>query len=339
MKRLISMVAAISLLGAGNALSDTLLFNNFTPTGSIYYTHGVNYFKETVEDLTKGELGVEITPSTLAPADGQVEMLQYGVADVAIAATSWHPEEFLLFDVGALPFSGESSLAGSVATWRTYERYFKDAYDIPGTKLLGLFVHTPKTLFTIDREVRDLTDIAGLKVQTVTRAEAEILAALGATAVERAQVHSYEMLNSRVVDATSTEYPALFGFRSAELINHIFEMPQTGIASIVVIFMNEDRFNALSKEHQQAVLDATGERWVRHISAEWDRRLPVLRDQLTSRGATFHRAEDSMFEPIRDVLDRFEQNWLDAAAARGVDAKAARAFFLEEYAKLAAEAH
>lgn len=324
-------------LGAGGVAAETLLFNNFVPQGSIYYTHGVASFKAAVEEATGGSLSIEITPSTLAPADAQPEMLQTGVADIAIFATSWHAEQFLLSDISALPFSGESSEAASIATWRTHEAFFAAEPPIPGVKMLSYFRLTPKTLFTVDREITALEDFEGLKVQTITANGAAIVEALGGIAVERPQVQSYEMLNSRVVDATFTEFPSLFGFRSSELVNHVFEMPQTGVASIVAIAINEDRFNALSAEHQEAILAASGEVWASTIGGEWDRRMPALRGQLEEAGATLNRATDAMLSPIKETLDGFTAAWMEAAAARGVDAEAARAFYLKAFADLSGE--
>jgi len=323
--------------GASSASAENLLFNSFVPQGSIYYTHGIATFKQAVEEASGGDLTIDITPSTLAPADAQPEMLQTGVADIAIFATSWHAEQFVLSDVSALPFSGESSEAASVATWRTHEEYFAETPPFPGVKMLGFFRLTPKTMFTVDQEIKSPADIAGLKVQTITANGAAIVEALGGIAVERPQVHSYEMLNSRVVDATFTEFPSLFGFKSSELVNHVYEMPQTGVASIVAIGMNEDRFNALSEEHQAAIMSASGEVWARTIGGEWDNRMPKLRDTLTGEGATLNRASDDMLDPIKDTLDGFTAAWMEAAKGLGVDAEAARAYYLEQFEAVDAE--
>ena len=323
--------------GTAGAAAETLLFNNFVPQGSIYYTHGIETFKKAVEEATDGDLTIDITPSTLAPADAQPEMLQTGVADIAIFATSWHAEQFVLSDISALPFSGESSEAASVATWRTHEAYFADAPPIPGVKMLSYFRLTPKTLFTVGKEIKSPADIDGLKVQTITANGAAIVEALNGIAVERPQVHSYEMLNSGVVDATYTEFPSLFGFKSSELVNHVYEMPQTGVASIVAIGMNEDRFNSLSPEHQEAILAASGETWARTIGGEWDRRMPVLRDKLVEAGATLNRASDDMLDPIKPTLDGFTARWMEAASGLGIDAQAARAYYLEQFAEADAE--
>lgn len=334
MKKIIAalMLASTLGLGLGTANAETkLLFNSFVPTTSIYYTHGIIAFKEAVETASQGRIKVEITPATLAPADGQIEMLQGGVADVAIVATSWYQEQFLLQNVAVLPFSGDSSRASSVALWRTHEKFFDAAMDIPDVKLLSLYRSPPKILFTSKKEVEKVEDIKGLKIQVVTEEGSKIFEALGGIPLRRPQVQAQELLSGGVVDGTYTEYLSAVGFNIAEEVKYGLEMPMLGDSSIIALAMSDAAFQALSEEDRAIVLKAGGEAWARTIGGEWDNRTPSIREKLIAGGIKIHTSTPEMFDGIKDTVEKFSADWTKAVSARNVDAAAARAFYLEQF--------
>ncbi|MCT8973531.1 TRAP transporter substrate-binding protein DctP [Microbaculum marinisediminis] len=314
-----------------------MIFNNFVPTGSVYYTHGILPFKEAVEAGTEGRVKIEITTATLAPPGGQFEMVQSGIADLAIFSPSFLGNKILLPNVASLPFSGVSAEAGSVALWRTYDKYFRDANEFAGVKLLGLMRFRSKVLFTSDREVTSLPDIAGLKVQVVPGAGAEVLKVLGATPIPHPQVQAHELLNSGVIDGTLTEFLAVVGFKADGEVEHILEFPDGIVASVLSLLINEDRFAELSPEDQQVVLDAAGETFARTLGSELDALTPALRDKMVEQGKTLNEAGSEFLAPVRDGLVELETNWIAEADGRGVDGRAARDYYLEQYQAVASQ--
>jgi len=314
-----------------------LVFNNFVPTKSVYYTHGILPFKEAVEAGTEGRVEVEITTATLAPPGAQLEMVQSDVADLAIWSPSFLGNKIMLPNVATLPGSGEASMPGSVALWRTQEAFFSDANEFEGVKLLGLMRFRAKVLFTRNTDVKTLEDMSGLKIQAVPGASPNALASLGATPIARPQVQAHELLSSGIIDGTLTEYLAVFGFNADDEVNHALEFPEGLAASVLSLLMNEDKFNALSPEDQQVILDAAGETWSRTLGGELDSQTPLLRDRMRADGKTVAVADPDFLDPVRDTLQALENDWLIAAADRGVDAEAARAYYLEQYKAVASE--
>lgn len=339
MNRYLAMAGLLVGMATGQAAvaQTTLVFNNFVPTGSVYYTHGILPFKEAVEEGTEGRVLVDITDATLAPPGAQLEMVQSGVADLAIWSPSFLGNKIMLTNVASLPGSGEESMPGSVALWRTQEKFFTEANEFEGVKLLGLMRFRSKVLFTRDTEVQSLEDLAGLKIQSVPGAGPNALAALGATPIPQPQVQAHELLNSGVIDGTLTEYLAIYGFNTADEVNYALEFPEGLVASALSLIMNEDKFAGLSPEDQQVVLDATGETWSRILGGELDSQTPPLRETMKSEGKTVASAGADFFEPVRSKLDALEQAWLTAAGKRGIDAEAARAYYLQQYEAVAAE--
>lgn len=339
MNRCFAVATVVLSMAAGTAAhgQTTLIFNNFVPTKSVYYTHGIVPFKEAVEERTQGRVQVEITTATLAPPGAQLEMVQSGVADLAIWSPSFLGNKIMLPNVASLPGSGEESMPGSVALWRTQEKYFFGANEFEGVKLLGLMRFRSKVLFTRNAQVKTLDDMSGLKIQAVPGAGPNALASLGATPIPRPQVQAHELLSSGVIDGTMTEYLAVFGFNAADEVNHALEFPEGLVASVLSLIMNEDKFDALSPQDRQVVLDAAGEAWSRILGGELDSRTPPLRDQMRADGKTVAIADPGFFEPVRDKLQALESDWLSAAAERGVDAEAARAYYLQQYEAVASE--
>lgn len=338
MKRIIAALALATMAGLGSASAETkLLFNSFIPTTSVYYTHGIAAFKEAVETASEGRISIEITPATLAPADSQVEMLQGGVADLAIFATSWYPDQLLFQNVSVLPFSGESSLASSVALWRTHEKFFEPAMDLPGVKLLSLYRNPPKILFTVTKEIQKPEDMRGLKVQVVTSEGSQIFQSLHSIPLQRPQVQAQELLSGGVVDGTYTEYLTAVGFNIAEEVKYGFEMPMLGDSSVIALAMSEGAFLSLSEEDRAIITEAAGEAWARTIGGEWDNRTPLIREKLIADGIKIHSSSDDMFDGIKDTLEKSTAGWMEAVSRRNVDAAAARAFYLEQFEAVSKE--
>src|SRR5690606_22935253 len=123
----IATIMALALAAPVANATTTLVFNNFVPQSSVYFKKGVESFKEAVEKGTEGRVRIEITPSTLAPPNGQFEMVQNGIADLAIFSPAFLGNKITLPNVATLPGSGQKSEAGSVALWRTYEKHLEKA--------------------------------------------------------------------------------------------------------------------------------------------------------------------------------------------------------------------
>jgi TRAP-type C4-dicarboxylate transport system substrate-binding protein len=329
---------ALGLAAAPVAHAETtLIFNNFVPTGSVYFTQGILPFKEAVETGTQGRVKIDITDATLAPPNGQFEMVQTGIADIAIFSPAFLGNKIMLPNVAGLPGSGVGSRAGSVALWRTHQEFFAPAQEWDGVTLLGLMRFDSKVLFTASRQVGQLSDLQGLKVQAVPGSGPAVLEVLGATPVPHPQVQAHELLSSGVIDGTLTEYDAVVGFNAADKVNHIFEFPEGIVASVLSLIINEDRFAALSPEDQKVVMEAGGEFWARTLGGALDAGTARHRERMLAEGKTWAEADAAFLEPVRAGLQALEATWLEEATRRGIDAGAARAHYLEQYRAVAAE--
>lgn len=326
----------IALTPAAKAAT-TLVFNNFVPQSSVYYKKGIEAFKETVEKGTNGRVRIEITPATLAPPDGQLEMVQSGIADLAIFSPTFLRNKISLPNVATLPGSGKKSEPGSVALWRTHEKYLAKAGEWEGVKLLGLMRFDAKVLFTSSRQVKSLRDLHGLKVQAVPGAGPEVLSILGATPVPYAQVQAHELLSSGVIDGTFTEYDAVVGFNMADKVKHIVEFPEGLASSVLSLIMSEDSFNALSPEDQKVILGAGGEAWARSLGGALDEGSRILRERMVEEGKTLLEAGPEFSDPVRPALNELKAKWIETAAGRGVDGEAAIEYYLDQYRQVDAE--
>lgn len=333
MKKHIFLVAALCLGMAATAThaATTLIFNNFVPPGSVYYKQGIETFKQAVEAGTQGRVRIEISAATLAPPSGQFEMVQNGVADLAIFSPAFLGNKITLPSVATLPGSGRLSEAGSVALWRTHQKYFEPASEWEGVKLLGLMRFDAKVLFTGSRQIKSFRDLHGLKIQAVPGSGPDVLSILGITPVPYPQVQAYELLSSGVIDGTLTEYDAVVGFNVADKVNHIVEFPEGIVASVLSLIINEERFNALTPEDRKVVLAAAGEAWARTLGGALDAGSAWHRARMLTQGKTLLETSPAFLEPVREALGKVETNWIASASKRGVDGAAARAYYLEQY--------
>jgi TRAP-type C4-dicarboxylate transport system substrate-binding protein len=139
---------------------------------------------------------------------------------------------------------------GAAGFWKIYQDGLIAA-EYGEVKLLKLFIY-PQSFLNVNKPIARLDDIKGLKLATLTRADAEMANRLGAAPVTTSPVTVYEMIQRRSADGIIIGWLGLVGFKLAEVTNtHVLVGLGSGGAFVV---MNKDAYAKLS-EPQRAALD------------------------------------------------------------------------------------
>ena len=289
-----------------------------------------------VEKATNGRVKMQMLPKAPMAAAGTFDGVRDGLVDVSYVTASYTPARHPLPLLAELPGSGGSAEVNSVAYSRIHWKYLQQANEYKGVKLLGVFTHGPGQMFSVKKPVTSVADLAGMKVRSgggISEASAK---ALGASPLVKPAPESYELLSSGVADATFFPSESIKSFNLDKVVKHATYFPGGFYSSSFGFFMNEDKWNKLSKQDQDAINSVSGEALARLAGKAWDAADKVGLDALKAAGVAMVDANPAFVADVRKRTEPLISDWVKAANAKGIDGAKVFAEFHEELKKVAA---
>jgi TRAP-type C4-dicarboxylate transport system substrate-binding protein len=289
-----------------------------------------------VEKATNGRVKLQMLPKAPMAAAGTFDGVRDGLVDVSYVTASYTPARHPLPLLAELPGSGGSAEVNSVAYNRIHWKYLQQANEYKGVKLLGVFTHGPGQMFSVKKPVTSVADLAGMKVRSgggISEASAK---ALGASPLVKPAPESYELLSSGVADATFFPSESIKSFNLDKVVKHATYFPGGFYSSSFGFFMNEDKWNKLSKQDQDAITSVSGEALARLAGKAWDAADKVGIEALKAAGVTMVDANPAFVADVRKRTEPLISDWVKAANAKGIDGAKVFAEFHEELKKVAA---
>src|SRR3546814_575197 len=147
---LYASIAAAILCGlASQAVAQTeILVHIFAPPQYPNNSAGWVFLKKNVERETDGRVTFELTSGAVAPPRQNLSLVQDGAVDAAYLNSGLERSRWWLPEVARIPFETPSAEAVSVATWRTYEKFFKPANEFEGVKLVSLYRYAGEQIWS-----------------------------------------------------------------------------------------------------------------------------------------------------------------------------------------------
>jgi TRAP-type C4-dicarboxylate transport system substrate-binding protein len=100
--------------------------------------------------------------------------------------------------------------------------------------------------------------------------------------------------------------------------------------------MNEDKWNKLSKQDQDAIMSVSGEELSRLAGRSWDAADRGGLEALKAANVTIIEASPAFVAEVRQRTAPLVQEWIKSAKAKGVDGDKAWAEYQEELKKVSA---
>jgi len=327
----------LGLLSVGGASAQTTL----TMSSWVGPTHPLTRdvlggWAAAVEKATNGRVKLQMLPKAPMAAAGTFDGVRDGLVDVSYVTASYTPARHPLPLLAELPGSGGSAEINSVAYNRIHWKYLQQANEYKGVKLLGVFTHGPGQMFSVKKPVTSVADLAGMKVRSgggISEASAK---ALGASPLVKPAPESYELLSSGVADGTFFPSESIKSFNLDKVVKHATYFPGGFYSSAFGFFMNEDKWNKLSKQDQDAITSVSGEALARLAGKAWDAADKVGIDTMKAAGVVMVDANPAFVAEVRKRTEPLISDWVKAANAKGIDGAKVYAEFHEELKKVAA---
>ena len=160
-----------------------------------------------------------------------------------------------------------------------------------GVKMLGVWTHGPGQMFT-KKPIKTLAEFKGMKIRTGGGIAEAVANALGASAFVKPAPESYELLNSGVADGVFFPFESIVSFKLDKVIGQATVFPGGLYSSSFGFFMNQEKWNKLSKQDQDVIEKFSGEYAARSNGKSWDNADKLGLDALKAAGGQ-HRRRDA----------------------------------------------
>ena len=288
-----------------------------------------------VEKATNGRVKMQMLAKHPVAAPGTFDGVRDGVMDVSYVTASYTPARHPLPLLAELPGSGGTAEINSVAFSRIHWKHLHKAGEYKGVKLLGVFTHGPGQMFLVKKPVNSVADIAGMKIRSgggISEASAK---ALGASPLVKPAPESYEILASGVADGTFFPSESIRSFNLDKVVKHATIFPGGFYSSAFGFFMNEEKWNKLPKQDQDAIMSVSGEALARLAGKAWDAADKGGMDALKAAGVNIQQASPAFIAEVRSRTEPLANNWIQSANAKGLDGAKVLAEFREELKRVA----
>ena len=175
-----------------------------------------------------------------------------------------------------------------------------------------------------------------MKIRSGGGISEEMARALGASAFVKPAPESYELLSSGVADGTFFPLESIISFKLGTVIKYATLFPGGFYSSAFGFFMNEDKWNKLSKADQDAIMSVSGEALAASQARPGTPPIAPPLEEMKKAGIQTVEASPELVKGVQERSKAIIDNWIQAANAKGVDGAKVFAEFHEELKRVSA---
>ena len=328
------VIGCVAIAPAALAQTTTLTMSSWV-SPQHHVTLLLQAWANEADKATNGRVKFAMLPKHPSAPPGTFDAVRDGLVDLSYVTASYTPARHIMTLMPELPGGGDSSLANSVAYSRIHWKHFQKVGEYKGVKLLGVFTHGPGQMFT-KRTVNGIADVQGLKIRTGGGVADAVAKAIGASAFVKPAPESFELLKSGVADGVFFPLEAVASFKLETVLEQVTLFPGGMYSSAFGLFMNEEKWNKLSKPDQDAIDKISGEHIARLAGPSWDEADKKGLEAAKKAGIKVVNANAELVAEVKKRSAPIVDDWIKKASAKGIDGAKVLAEFYDELKKVAA---
>jgi len=334
LRRLSLLLAGLLLLPLGTLHAQTVLrFAQLVPPTHPYHSGILVPWIAEVERATQGRVKIEITTAPMGPMGRNFDLAEQGIADITAGNHALTPGRFEVTQIVQTYVGTDSPESVSVAFWRTYKKYLEKANEHSNTHVLALHNSGSLHIFSSEKEIKSANDLKGLKLLAPGSTASKMTTNLGAVPLIRPPPEYYDTVAKGIVDGVIGTNSSIGGFKVEPLVKYTVQVPGGLHFSSFFVVVNKNKWEALSKADRDAIDAVSGEAYAKLAGKV----LAKQQDDIIGARKAEGRVKTSVADPqmvdaLRKSLGFFDQDWIAAAKAKGIDGEAALKYFRDEAA-------
>ena len=316
---------ALPLAASSQGAPIVLKVHHFLPATSSAQVRLIQPWCDKIARESADRLKCQIYPSMqLGGTPPQLfEQARDGVVDMIWTVPTYVAGRFNKSEVFELPWMASSAKAGSQALWTYVQKNAQDEFK--GVHPVFMHVHDGALFHFSSKQPRTLEDMKGLKIRAATRANARMLAALGATPVQMPLPGVPDALSKGVVDGAAVPWEGSPAIKLPEIARYHLDVPAgtPRISNTIFLFgMNQARYDSLSADLKQ-VIDANSGLAVSAWAGEsgFDAVVEPFRKVARDRGNTMHVLGEAELQRWVKATDSVDDEWVKEVTAKGADGR------------------
>jgi TRAP-type C4-dicarboxylate transport system substrate-binding protein len=328
-RRTLLKTGAAAALGAP-ALSSlaqqavTLKFHTFmSPTSNVWLAMHKPWMDK-VEKESGGRIKFEGYPAMqLGGTPVQLyDQAKDGVVDVVWTLPGNTAGRFPRIEVFELPFMMSNAEATSKAYWEYVQTMAPDEFK--DTQVLALQVHGPGVIHTVDKPVKSIADMRGLKLRAPTRQVTKLMGVLGATPVGMPLPQIPDALSKGTITGCVIPWEVVPSVKVNELTKFHAEFDPAGgslYTTTFVMAMNKAKYNSLAPDLKKVIDNNSGmatSAWLGKVQQGND--IPG-RKTASDRGNTIYTVSPAEAQEFRRKSRTVEVEWVEDMNKKGFDGK------------------
>ena len=328
-RRALLKSGAAAALG-GSALSGfaqqvvTLKFHTFMAPQSQVWLDMHKPWMAKVEKESNGRIKFEGYPAMqLGGTPVQLyDQAKDGVVDIVWTLPGNTAGRFPRIEVFELPFMMSNAEATSKAYWEYVQTVAPDEFK--DTQVLALQVHGPGVIHTVDKAVKSVDDMRGLKLRAPTRQVTKLVASLGATPVGMPLPGIPDALSKGTINGCVIPWEVVPSVKVNELTKYHAEFDPAGgslYTTTFVMAMNKAKYNSLPPDLKKVIDNNSGmatSAWLGKVQQGND--VPG-RKTASDRGNTIYTVSAAEAQEFRRKSRTVEVEWVEDMNKKGFDGK------------------
>ena len=302
----------------------TLKFHTFMAPQSNVWLNMHKAWMDKVEKESGGRIKFEAYPAMqLGGTPAQLyDQAKDGVVDITWTLPGTTTGRFPRIEVFELPFMMTNAEATSRAYWEYVQTMAPDEFK--EVQLLALQVHGPGVIHTVDKPVRSVDDLKGLKVRGPTRQVTKLLASLGATPVGMPLPSIPDALSKGTINGAVIPWEVVPSVKVQELTKYHAEFDPAGgslYTTAFVMSMNKAKYNSLPPDLKKVIDNNSGintSGWLGKTQQAGD---AAGRKTATDRGNQIFTVSVEESQNFRRKSRAIELEWVEDMNKRGFDGR------------------
>ena len=280
---------------------------------SNYHTENAVQFAEDVAEMTNGELEITVHPGgSLYKGDEIKRAVQTGQAQIGERLISALANENPLFGIDALPFLA-TSFEEAKKLYEASKPALEEVLGQQNLKLLYAVPWPPQGLYT-QKPLESKADMAGVKFRAYNAATARVAELMGAVPTQIEEAELAQAFATGVAESMISSGSTGYDRKMWEHTSHWYDAQAWLPKNMVIV--NQDAFDGLPEDQQQALLDAAAEAeergWQKAEElADW------YKEQLAAEGMEVGPPGEQLKQDFEAIGETMTQEWLKEAGEKG----------------------